>query len=109
MEIREDIRFLCTPTEFIQWAGNRKQLMMEFFYREMRKKYNILMNSDSTEGDKWNFDSENRKPPIKNLIIPANYKSEPDQITDEVIKLVNENCDNHCGDIEPFFFAVTRD
>lgn len=109
LQIREDNRFLCTSAEFSRWVGNRKQLRMELFYREMRKKYNILMNGDNPEGGKWNFDNENRKPPIKGLIIPVNYKSEPDQITIEVIKLVNKYFNDHFGDIEPFFFAVTKD
>jgi deoxyribodipyrimidine photolyase-related protein len=34
---------------------------MEYFYRFMRKKENILVNGNTPEGDKWNFDSENRK------------------------------------------------
>ncbi|MFK7974102.1 MAG: cryptochrome/photolyase family protein [Rickettsiaceae bacterium] len=109
VQILEDDRFLCTPSEFRQWVGNKKQLRMEFFYREMRKKYNILINNNEPEGGKWNFDNANRKTPIKNIIIPVNYKSEPDQITVEVMQLVNKHFDNHFGDIEPFFFAVTRD
>ena len=109
VQIREDNRFLCKPGEFSQWAGNRKQLRMEFFYREMRKKYNILMNNNEPEGGKWNYDSENRKSPVKNLNIPEKYESKPDQITIEVITLVNKHFDEHFGDVEPFFFAVTRD
>jgi deoxyribodipyrimidine photolyase-related protein len=109
IEIREDNRFLCTPNEFSKWAGEKKQLRMEFFYREIRKKHNILMNGDEPEGGKWNYDNENRKLPPKDLNIPANYKIKQDQITMEVIKLVNEHFFDHFGDLEPFFFAVTRD
>ena len=43
VQIREDNRFLCTPGEFSKWAGDKKQLRMEFFYREIRKKHDILM------------------------------------------------------------------
>ena len=109
IEIREDNRFLCTPNEFSKWAGERKQLRMEFFYREMRKKHNILMSGNEPEGGKWNYDSENRKLPNKDITIPENYKTKPDQITIEVIKLVNKQFFDHFGDLEPFFFAVTRD
>ncbi len=109
VQIREDNRFLSTPAEFAEWAGSRKQLRMEFFYRQMRKKYNILINGDNPEGGKWNFDTENRQTPVKDLMIPAHYKSTPDQITTEVIALVNKYFGDHFGDIEPFFFAVTRD
>ena len=45
IEIREDNRFLCSPDDFASWASDRKQLRMEYFYREMRKKYDILMGA----------------------------------------------------------------
>ena len=62
VEVRLDDRFLCDLDEFSAWAEGRKQLRMEYFYREMRKKYSILMNGDEPEGGKWNYDTENRKP-----------------------------------------------
>jgi deoxyribodipyrimidine photolyase-related protein len=34
---------------------------MEEFYRNMRKKFSILMDGDKPIGGKWNFDSDNRK------------------------------------------------
>ncbi|GAB4166539.1 MAG: cryptochrome/photolyase family protein [Rickettsiaceae bacterium] len=108
VEIREDNRFLCTPKEFSKWAGDRKNLKMEFFYRRMRKKHNILMDGNKPEGGKWNYDSENRKPPQKNLNVPEKYEIKPDQITIEAIKLVDKYFFDHFGDLEPFFFAVTR-
>jgi deoxyribodipyrimidine photolyase-related protein len=109
VQIREDNRFLCTPGEFSKWAGDKKQLRMEFFYREIRKKYNILMNGNKLEGGKWNFDNENQKSPAKNLNIPEKYEATPDKITIEVMQLVNKHFGDHFGDLEPFFFAVTRD
>jgi deoxyribodipyrimidine photolyase-related protein len=42
-------------------AQGRKQLRMEFFYREMRKKHGVLlMAMASPWAAQWNFDSENR-------------------------------------------------
>ena len=38
VEIRDDDRFLCSHAEFQTWAEGRKNLRMEFFYREMRRK-----------------------------------------------------------------------
>lgn len=108
VEIREDSRFLSSIDEFKIWAGDRKQLRMEYFYRLMRKKYNILMNNDEPEGGSWNYDSQNRKIPGNNISIPKPYKSELDQITSEVIKIVEDKFKNHFGDIKPFNFAVTR-
>ena len=109
VEIRDDDRFLATHEEFADWAEGRKSLRMEYFYREMRKKYDILMNGDKPEGGEWNYDSENRKPPKDGLDVPNTYTAQTDDITDEVIKLVADKFDDHFGDLEPFYFAVTRD
>ena len=67
------------------------------------------MNGNKPEGGKWNFDNENQKSPAKNLNISEKYEAKPDQITIEVIQLVNKHFGGHFGDLEPFFFAVTRD
>lgn len=109
VEMREDDRFLCAPEEFAEWAEGRKSLRMEFFYREMRRKYNILMDGDKPEGGEWNYDSENRKPPKEGLDVPKPYSGQIDEITQECIDLVSKHFDDHFGDLAPFFFAVTRD
>ena len=109
VDIRSDRRFLATHGEFANWADGRKQLRMEYFYREMRKKYDILMNGDKPEGGEWNYDSENRKPPKEGLNIPKTYTAKPDAITNQVMQLVADKFDKHFGDLEPFYFAITRD
>ncbi|MEY3217211.1 MAG: hypothetical protein RLZZ280_1588, partial [Pseudomonadota bacterium] len=38
-----DTHFLCSRAQFAKWAGDKKELRMEFFYREMRKRHGILM------------------------------------------------------------------
>ena len=37
VEILSDDRFFATPASFAAWAKGRKQLRMEFFYRDMRR------------------------------------------------------------------------
>lgn len=109
VEIREDDRFLCSPEEFMEWAQDRKTYRMEYFYREMRRKHNILMDGDKPKGGEWNYDSENRKPPKEGLEVPAPYTAQIDNITQECIDLVADRFSDHFGDLEPFYFAVTRD
>lgn len=109
LEICADDRFLATHQEFLAWAKDRKELRMEFFYRQMRVKYGVLLDKKNKPvGGKWNFDAENRKFPKEKLTIPATYSSEPDAITQEVMQLVKKNFSDHFGDLEPFYFAVTR-
>lgn len=109
VEIRPDGRFLCSPEEFKVWAANRKQLRMEFFYREMRRKYGILMHEEGPEGGRWNFDSENRKPLDAGATPPHPYSARADPLTSEVLDLVDAEFGDHFGDLEPFYLAVTRD
>lgn len=109
VEIIQDDRFLCSTEEFSSWVNNRTQLRMENFYHYMRKKYSILMDGDDPIGGKWNYDSENRKPPKAEMRIPSRYEFKPDDITQEVIDLVATRFSDHFGDLEPFYFAVTRE
>ncbi|TBW27544.1 cryptochrome/photolyase family protein [Gramella sp. KN1008] len=54
--------FLTKRGDLEKFFKGKKQLTMEYFYRDMRKKYDILMaSSKDPEGEKWNFDKSNRK------------------------------------------------
>ena len=106
VDIREDARFLCNQIEFKNWSKDRKNLRMEYFYREMRKKYSILMDGDQPIGGKWNFDLENRKPPNPNFDIPETFSSEPDAVTLDVMQLVEDKFSDHMGVLSDFHFAI---
>ena len=108
VEIRPDSRFLCSIEEFKSWASGRKQLRMEFFYREMRKKYKLLMDEDRPVGGAWNYDKVNRKSLSQHTQLPEPLRHVPDDITDDVITLVGRRFGDHFGDLHPFYFAVTR-
>ena len=56
----EDDRFLASHTDFAAWAQGKKQLRMEFFYRKMRQRYQILMEGSEPAGGQWNYDADNR-------------------------------------------------
>lgn len=109
VDIVEDDRFVCSPAEFATWAEGRKQLRMEFFYREMRRKTGLLMDGDGPVGGRWNFDRENRKAAKPDLLMPRPLRFTPDTITQKVLCLVAERFSNHFGDLEPFWFGVTRE
>jgi deoxyribodipyrimidine photolyase-related protein len=109
VEIRADNRFLCSSNEFNLWAKDKKQLRMEYFYREMRRKYHILIENDGKPtGGQWNYDKENRKPPAKGLISPKRISHPKSAILKKVLALVGEKFSGHFGSLEPFHYAVTR-
>ncbi len=109
VEIRPDTRFLCSLAEFKHWAIGKKQLRMEYFYREMRKKHKLLLGPDGKPaGGQWNYDSENRKPPARGLSSPKRLCHKKSVVTQNVLKLVKDRFGGHFGNLEPFHFAVNR-
>jgi deoxyribodipyrimidine photolyase-related protein len=108
VEMRADTRFFCSTEAFGAWAGGRRGLRMEFFYREMRRRHRVLLDDTGEPlGGAWNFDRENRKTPPRDLAPPARLGIEPDAITRAVIELVTRRFPDNFGDLLPFDFAVT--
>lgn len=110
IDIRPDRHFLSSLRDFVDYAENRKQLRLEFFYRELRKREQILMDGNQPVGGKWNFDQENRKPFGKTgpTGIPDLLHFYPDPLTQEVIQLVQTHFSSHPGSLNHFDFPVTR-
>jgi len=104
----EDARFLCSAARFAAWAGGKKQLRMEFFYREMRRETGLLMDGAEPAGGRWNFDAENRKPPKQGMAVPEVARFAPDGVTVDVLELVESRFPGRFGELRPFWFAVTR-
>jgi deoxyribodipyrimidine photolyase-related protein len=104
-----DTRFLCSRAEFGAWAEGKKQLRMEFFYREMRRKSGLLLNGDgSAVGGAWNFDAENRKALPKGVKAPYPARFSDDAITREVLALVRVRFNHHYGALDDFNYPVTH-
>ena len=109
VEIRQDDRFLCSPEMFENWAAGRKQLRMDFFYREMRRHHDVLMVEGKPVGGKWNYDVENRERPDPSQQVPAPLQFSPDETSRTVLNLVGHYCADHFGELDEFGLAVTRE
>jgi deoxyribodipyrimidine photolyase-related protein len=106
----EDQHFLCSLPQFRKWAGASKSLRMEFFYRKMRQQYRILMDGEEPVGGQWNFDADNRKSFGKAgpQQVPQPPQYPPDQITQDVINIVNQHFAAHPGHLHTFNWPTTR-
>lgn len=102
-----DDRFICSLDELDQWAEGRKELRMEYFYREMRGKTGLMMEGDTPAGGKWNYDHDNRKPAKPDMLRARPMQFTPDEITQEVLDLVEARFGGNFGDLRPFWFGVT--
>ena len=117
IEFREDRHFLCSHAQFRAHAKGRKQLRMEYFYREMRQRHGVLMQGQGTgdakdqpAGGQWNFDADNREAFGRDGpgLVPAPLRFEPDAVTAEVMALVNAQQPPAPGRLERFGWPVTR-
>jgi deoxyribodipyrimidine photolyase-related protein len=110
LDMRPDRHFLCSHEEFARHAEDRKQLRLEYFYREMRRKADVLMDGDKPAGGDWNYDSENRaafpKSGPENL--PPQKMFRKSKMTKEVLKLVEKEFSDHPGKLDHFDWPVTR-
>jgi deoxyribodipyrimidine photolyase-related protein len=109
LEIADDDSFTCSLDEFDAWAEGRRDLVMEYFYRQRRKKLDILVTDGKPEGGSWNYDKDNRHTFKSDPEIPALYKARPDQVTREVMQLVQKTFPAAYGKMDRFFWPVDRD
>lgn len=71
-EVADTEHFYTTRLALQQFFQGKKQLVMEPFYRHMRRKHQILLDEDSKPvGGQWNFDQENRKKWRGEVAIPS--------------------------------------
>ncbi len=110
LEVRVDRHFLASIADFKQHTLGRKQLRLEFFYRELRRREKILLDAHGEpEGGQWNFDHDNRGsfPKGGPKGIPAPVAFPPDALTREVIALVEKRFAKHPGRLASFDWPVT--
>ncbi len=105
----DDDHFLCPLPDFDHWAEGRKELRLEYFYRWMRKRHNVLMDGADPAGGAWNFDKENRRTFGKQGpgVLPRPKGFAPDAITCQVMALVEQRFPEAPGELDHFDWPVT--
>ncbi len=109
VEAREDDRFICSHARFRRWAADKKQLTMEFFYREMRRETGLLMDGKTPAGGQWNYDKDNRSGLAKGVSPPVRHRTEPDRVTRAVMADVERLFGDHFGTLDAFGWATTAE
>ncbi len=108
--IHEDRHFLSSPDDFRSFVEGRKRVILEDFYRMMRRRTGWLMEGDKPVGGEWNYDKENRKSFGKSGPgeTPGRPTSRPDAITEAVMRMVEAEFPDAPGSTAGFDEPVTR-
>ena len=104
-----DRHFIAEPGEFTNWMANKKQPRMEYWYRYLRKRHNILMDDQAQPiGGAWNFDKDNRKtfgktgPGLVNQAVSKHAQisnSTFDESCQSIINQVKQDITKHLPDL----------
>lgn len=110
LEVHPDRHFMVDPAEFARWRAGRKRLVLEDFYRWQRRETGWLIEGAGPVGGAWNFDRENRKRFGREGpgFTPDRPQSPPDQITRDVMRMVERLFPEAPGSTDGFAEPVTR-
>ncbi|MCX7893063.1 MAG: cryptochrome/photolyase family protein [Burkholderiales bacterium] len=110
LEIRADSHFLCPREAFERWARGKRTLVMEPFYRLMRRRTGVLMQGGAPAGGAWNFDRANRAAFGRSGpgAVPEPPRFAPDATTRETLAEVDARFARHPGSLASFAWPVTR-
>jgi len=101
--------FLLDLDQFLKVHCNKRHLLMETHYREMRRKHRVLLDErGQPEGGKWNYDASNRKGYKKGLQGQALPPANKDRVVAEVQIMVERHFSSHPGVVDNFFWPVSR-
>ena len=108
--VHADDHFLATHRDFEEWADERKELTLEYFYREQRRTHDVLVTDQGDPiGGAWNFDDDNRESFGSDGpgMIPGGPVFERDEKTEAVLDLVRDQFADAPGRLDEFRWPVT--
>lgn len=82
---------------------------MDAFYRHVRRRTGILVERGRPVGGRWSLDAENRRPWRGSPPAPEPPRFTPDEVTAEVVSLVQERFAHHPGRLDPGALPATAD
>ncbi len=111
IEVHPDRHFLVDPAAFAGWREGRRRLVLEDFYRWQRRRTGWLMEGAEPVGGAWNLDRQNRKSLGRDGpgFTPGRPECPPDEITREVMRMVERLFPGAPGSTRGFAEPVTRE
>ena len=99
--------FMCSRTDFKEHIELNKNNLMANFYKYIRKKNNILIESNGKPvGGKWSFDKDNRKKIPRDTKIPLFPKINETKHTLALKPIIENMFPKHPGNTDNFWLAT---
>ncbi len=100
--------FFTHRDELKEQFEGKKMILMESFYRKMRKKHGILMTGSEPETGRWNYDAENRKklPKGHTVVAPKLFQHDLSALLTEIEAAGVQSIGN--VDAQNFTWPLTR-
>ena len=98
LEVYDNPSFINSNSELEPFFRNDKvKFFQTSFYKEQRKKYNILIQNSKPEGGRWTYDDENRKKYPKDKKPPKISFSKKNKFYEEATSYVNKHYADNIG------------
>ncbi|MEO1259704.1 MAG: cryptochrome/photolyase family protein [Bacteroidota bacterium] len=106
-EVFDTEHFMSKRNELSEFFKGKKYLM-ESFYRDIRRRFGIMMEGGKPVTGKWNYDAENRKKMPKNHVPPTPMIFEKD--VSDIYELIKKEQVKTIGRVDPknFLWPTTR-
>jgi len=107
LHMLESPQFMSTAADCGACFKDRKHFSMVRFYTAQRKRLGILMEDGKPLGGKWSFDSQNRRPLPKDVVVPKQPRTRVSEHVREAARYVEARFPGNPGSVEGFFYPVT--
>ncbi|MDG2474750.1 MAG: cryptochrome/photolyase family protein [Paracoccaceae bacterium] len=101
--------FLIDRSQFKLYKTKSKKIQMGAFYKEVRRKLNLLLDQDMKPlGGKWSFDEENRQKIPHELLIPEQYHAQKSKYCEVLKPFIETTFHDHPGNLKNIWPPMTR-
>ena len=108
LKVLPDPHFLTSRTIIEEYVAGKTKLFFTDFYIEQRKRLGILMDHGKPLGEKWSFDSENRKKLPKGVVPPSPKLPPQNEWVMKARQSVRTEFGNHLGEDMAFAYPTTH-
>lgn len=101
--------FTCSRERFAGFAAGRRRLLMADFYKDQRRRLNILIDANGEPtGGRWSFDADNRRQLPRDVTPPRVPGISHDRHVTDVVAIVEREFGDHPGTAAQFCWPTTR-